>query len=276
MQIKPNGNDINLKFTLSDSLNIFGYDTIVNKNILEESINSINPFIDNEVVVFKPSQNMLDSVYVNIFTYDESISTYVNTITPFGFNLDDYVLNSEKYLNSFFIFEYYNNYDVYDKIKITTQYTQKITLGLFGSIPITRGVINLNSFLSEWYFPKSYINNISGDTIIGYVKLSAYNGNNGSIKQYVSDDYYDSITKSFSISSPIRIFKRMEINIPNKTWEFIDYNENNDVIFYEMLNNPLYNIKINNTINKVNNERQTPPKDGKKYFTNDGDYVETP
>jgi len=171
-------------------------------------------------------------------------------------------------LNSFFIMEMYDSWDINTQRKIFTSYLTKLigndaygnkvytpnyTIG--GSVP--------NQFYN-WYLPVWYL---TGSTIItGYTKFSFYNATNGKVMPFYNYDNEASITAE-------KQYFNSFINVTGKTWNiYTPPTHAGVVIARELWSSTAYSDKLDNTVENYNNQAQDYPS-GNAFNSTDGKYI---
>jgi hypothetical protein len=240
------GHSMNLIISLGSCENFIEYGEEIDNLTQFTVLDLVNPVIDGEVRRFK--LNPIPNSYITlIFQFYNVIATTHQTLfTAAGFTADEINSNDLNILNSFFILDFYNTFDLNSQTKIFTTYLTKLN-----NLPIyTIGVSNSNQ-LYPWYIPLSYINTQTGSTVIGYVKLSFYNAKTGKITSFYNQDNKD-------LTTPERIFFKVQLDLVNMTWKFLTASYPT-ITAKEIANNPLYVDKVNSTVDSMDNLQQNPP-----------------
>ena len=249
---------VNIKFNLSSDNNFLGYQQEIDNLTQGVSTDLINPEVDLEERRFKYA---FYSPAVQFNFYFGSIPT--NTFEAIGFTASGLTQQQLNVLNSFFIFELYDTYNVSTQVKILTTYITQIGL-------VPQYTIDPNNQLYYLYVPIPYIKDIlaqSGSTGIatGYTKISFYNAKTGKIILFYNPTYALNTT-------PLYMFFPTRLNMIAKTWEFLPASTATFTA-NEIYQNPAYVTKVNATVNNFNNEAQDYPSGQTfnyqtgKYFT---------
>ena len=249
---------VNIKFNLSSDNNFLGYQQEIDNLTQGVSTDLINPEVDLEERRFKYA---FYSPAVQFNFYFGSIPT--NTFETIGFTTPELTQQQLNVLNSFFIFELYDTYNVSTQVKILTTYITQI-----GVVP--QYTANSSNQIYNLYVPIPYIKNIlaqSGSTGIatGYTKISFYNAKTGKIILFYNPTYALNTT-------PLYMFFPTRLNTNAKTWEFLP---TSTAIFSanQIWENPAFTKKVNDTVNNFNNKAQKYPSgqtfnyQNGKYFT---------
>jgi hypothetical protein len=169
-------------------------------------------------------------------------SNFINA----GFTQNEINQNSNNLLNSFFILDFYDTYNVNTQIKIFTTYLTKV-----GKIP-TYLIDNDNkNQLYCLYVPISYISGQTGTTVTGYTKFSFFNAKSGTTTLFYNED-------NENFTTPERLFFKTELNLTGNTWRIITASYPT-IKAKEIVNNALYVNRINSTYDNINNLQQTYP-----------------
>jgi hypothetical protein len=247
---------VNIKFNLSSDNNFLGYQQEIDNLTQGVSDTLINPNVDLEERRFKYA---FHSPAVRFNFYFGSIPT--NTFEAIGFTTSGLTQQQLNVLNSFFIFELYDTYNVSTQIKILTTYITQI-----GVVP--QYTANSSNQIYNLYVPIPYIKNIlaqSGSTGIatGYTKISFYNAKTGKIILFYNPTYALNTT-------PLYMFFPTRLNTNAKTWEFLPAST---AIFSanQIWENPAFTKKVNDTVNNFNNEEQKYPS-GQTFNYQNGKY----
>ncbi len=175
-----------------------------------------------------------------------SVPTYDTSFINAGFSQAEINGNSSTMLNSFFILDFYNTYDINTQTKIFTTYLTKI--GDKSQYTINAST---NNQLYNLYVPVSYIELQTGTTTNGYAKFTFYNAKYGNTVLFYNQD-------NVGISTPEKMYFKIKLDLVNKTWEIIGTSAPN-INAKQLANSTQYNDRINNTITNINNVRQNYP-----------------
>jgi hypothetical protein len=269
-KIKYLGADMNLKFNLGSNDGFLGYQQEIDNLTQVVSLDLVNPELDVEERKFKYIPN-IGPLTLQFNFHLPPGNNFLSTFLVVGFNGNEITGNSSNILNSFFIMDFYDTFDVNTQVKIFTTYlTKLISMDAYGNktyIPtytINAGVPNQ---LYYWYIPVWYINaNLTGTTITGYTKFSFYNAKSGTTALFYNYD-------NESLSTPEKMYFKTELNLLNKTWKILTPPSHaNVVIANQLWTSPEYNQKVNDTITNFNNEQQNYPS-GSTFVYIDGKYI---
>ena len=257
-QILYTGNDINFYIALNSNDSLLGLEQEIDALTQVTGNNLINPIVDGENYRFKNDVN--GDVNVLTFYYTQYGTTYNNVYSSAGFSFDDIAFNSPAMLNSFYIFDYYDSYNINTQIKIFTSYITKIW-GL-GKRTMNNGIPDIvttigtgsNVQIYSQYVPVWYYNNLinSGATsITGYTKISFYNAKTGQIILFRNPVYESS-------STPQKMYFTTKLDLINKNWKFI--NPATDINAKQLWASNDYIARINSTFTTTNNGKVSYPK----------------
>jgi hypothetical protein len=236
---------VNIKFNLGSNDNFLGYQQEIDDLTQGVSDTLINPDVDLEERRFKYA---FHSPAVQ-FNFGFGSPTPSNAFTAAGFTPTELAQQQLDVLNSFFIFDLYDSYNVSTQVKILTTYITKI-----GNSP--QYTLDSNNQIYNLYVPIPYIQDIqaqSGSTGIatGYTKISFYNAKTGKVTLFYNPTYALSTT-------PLFMFFPTRLNVNLKTWEFLPSSTS---VFQanEIYQNQEYITKVNDTVQNFNNESQNYP-----------------
>lgn len=262
IKILRNNQDNNIKFGLSNNVQVTGYQQEINEITDQTKKKLINPIIDDEITKFKFDGA---SRYIQ-FYFDNDGTVY--DYTDAGFTEDELNNNSKSFMNSFFILDMYDTYDVNTQTRIFRNYLTKLyDDALTNATPRPRYEFNkYKKFqLSELYLPKSYINTISGTTSTTYFKFMFFNGKTGDIYQF----YNDGINSEYSLE---KMYFECELDLSDNTWSipsatpYLNANR--------LLSTNAYSNKINDAVDDFKNLKQEYPT-GDSFDIESGDYFTT-
>ena len=256
-KIRYDGNDMNLQINLGSFDNLFGLQQEIDSETQYESNRSINNVIDEEKRRFKLGTT--DTQRIKFLFYNSSTGLYTPHFTNAGFTNNELTTKNIKVRNSFWIFDYYDDFDPNSQNKIFTQYITRI-----GTAPIY-DINDSDDQIYYWYVPLSYINKFTGNTVNGYMKVSFFNSKTGKLILF-----YNSANES--LHTPQKMYFECVLNLQNKTWIFNTSNYPN-VIGKEILTNA-YVERINDTYSKFTQKKQNPPS-GNTYNYKTNTYLKT-
>lgn len=251
------GNTINIKIPFGSSDALSGYQQEIDNVTTFTATDIVNPMIDVEVRKFKCFSDALAKI---TFYFNNGSGTYLSFF--YGFTSND--VSSIR--NSFFILDYYDSFNIYNQNKIFTVYLTKI-MTTTSSAPVYSLNPTVNNQFYTWYIPISYIESITGSTVVGYVNFKFFNAKTGKIIQFYNND-------NLSLTSPEKMYFKTELNIPNKTWKFITTSYPNMNAREIESTNTLFINKTNDTFDKFDNLKQNYPT-GNTFNYQDGSYFTT-
>jgi hypothetical protein len=238
-KIRYLGNTTNIKFNLSSDDGFLGYQQEIDNLTQNIGIDLVNPSVDVEERRFKN----ISTVNTMTFQFTQDGTTYTSDYTTLGFlSYNSNLLNK---LNSFYIFEYYDTYDINIQTKIFTTYLTKINI-------VPSFVINPDNQLYNLYIPVSYMNSLLDQNIFivtGYTKISFFNAKNGTLVLLYNATYQD-------LSTPQKMYFNTKLDVINKTWGFINPT---NIIGKQLWTSTDYINKVNDTFTKFDNEKQNYP-----------------
>ncbi len=243
-KIRYAGNNMNLKISLSSNVDFVGQQQEIDSLTQFKTASLINPIIDAERRKFKLNPDTSIQVF-QFFFYDGS-GGYFTKYSTAGFTPDEILNNSNKFLNSFFILDFYNTYDINIQNKIFTTYLVKKPNTDISIFP----VVNKSSQLYYWYVPVWYINQYTGATQNGYTKFSFFNAKTGKIISFYNADNESDITTK-------RMFFKSELNFINKTWKIIE--PSYPLVKAKEIPTNQYTERMSNTVDRFNNLQQVYP-----------------
>jgi len=252
-KIRYYGNTTYIKLNLSSDDGFLGYQQEIDNLTQNISVDLINPPVDIEERKFKN----IGVSNTMIFQFTLNGSIYAIDYKNAGFTAAEINGNSLNKLNSFYIFEYYDSYDVNTQTKIFTTYLTKI-----GTTP--NFTINSDNQIYNLYVPVSYMNSLFEQNInlvTGYTKISFFNAKNGVLTLFYNTIYENSSTSQ-------KMYFNTQLDIINKTWKFINPTSINGKQLWVSTE---YIKKVNNTFTKFDNEKQTYP-DGTIFNKSTGKY----
>jgi hypothetical protein len=246
------GTTINLTISLSSNDNLIEYQQEIDRLTQFTTLDLVNPVTDSEKKRFKLNPNPTPDITLNFQFYSTITNTYLNSFLFAGFTGNEIATSSDNLLNSFFILDFYDTFDINSQTKIFTTYLTKLLVPVNGITysQYSIGTSN-NNQLYRWYVPLSYIESQTGSTAIGYVKLSFYNAKTGNITTFFNAD-------NINLTTPEYMFFKTELDLINMTWKFLTplYPAINAK---EIANNQLFIDKANNTVENKDDLQQNPP-----------------
>lgn len=239
-----------IRFSL-DSGDVFtGYQQEIDNLTSFTTTDLINPATDAEKRRFKHFTNA--NTLIQFQFYNSGAGTFSPLLTNNGFTSSELAGPTTNVLNSFFILDFYDSFDVYNQNKIFSTYLTKIVSNT-SVIPSYTINPTVNNQFFRWYIPVSYIDSFTGNTAIGYTKFSFYNAKTGKIVVFGNFDNY-------GLGTPQRLYFQTELNFVNKTWRIItpSYPTIRAKEIPSIVNT-LFVDKINNTFDNFDNLKQNYP-----------------
>ena len=241
----------NIKFGLSTNDGFSGLQQEIDNLTQNTSDDLINSPIDVEVrkIAYELTSGPLK---LQFNFHVGSANSFGTLFENAGFTINEITMKSSNILNSFFIMDFYDSYDINNQVKIFTTYLTKITAGTTGTVePISEYSLGSSpNQLYYWYVPVAYL---TGSTINGYVKFSFYNAKTGRVQPFYNYD-------NESLISSQKLFFNATINVNNKTWNiYTPATHAKVVIARELWNSPEYTEKVDKSIVSMKNESQNYP-----------------
>jgi hypothetical protein len=262
-QIKYLGVPVNLKFDLSSSDNFLGYQQEIDNLTQNTGDDLINPAVDLEERRFKYASALFPTVLK--FNFTQNGTTYGNSFINAGFTQLEINSISPNVQNSFFIFEYYDTYDINTQTKILTTYNTKVVTA---TNKIPSYTFNSTNQVYCLYVPLDYITKnvdlgITG--ITGYTKISFYNAKSGRIALFNNLAYT-------GLSTSLSMFFPTYLNFTNRTWKLILPSTNYTVTAKQLWLSQAYINKVNDTFTNFTDEAQDYPTGSVFNYVN-GKYI---
>jgi hypothetical protein len=255
-RIKFNEQDLFIKFPLNIYDSFVGYQQEIDSLTQVTGIDLINPVIDGEIYRFIYNKSISDTTIQFYFLQNDLLQ--LNFFTNLVSNINNTTYN-DMTLNSFFILDFYDTYDINKQRKIFTTYLTKILEGeKSGIVPLPKYIISptKKNQLYYWNVPLSYINSITGSSIVNcYVKFSFYSAAEGKVLLYYNYD-------NRMLKTPEKLFVKAELNLSNRMWRFLtptytiklyQLNETTDNMFEEKVNNAIEKFDLKKQIFPPNN-----------------------
>ena len=243
------GTTMNLTISLSSNDNLIEYQQEIDRLTQFTTLDLVNPVTDGEKRRFKLNPNPTPDITLNFQFYSTITNTYLNSFLFAGFTGKEIATGSDNLLNSFFILDFYDTFDINNQTKIFTTYLTKLLVPVNGITysQYSIGTSN-NNQLYRWYVPLSYIESQTGSTATGYMKLSFYSAKTGNITTFFNGD-------NINITTPEYMFFKTELDLINMTWKFLtpSYPAINAK---EIAKNPLFTEKVNNTVENKDKVKQ--------------------
>jgi len=199
-----------IPISLSSDDSFTGYQQEIDTLTSYTTTDLVNPVTDVEKRRFK---HYTDAPLLQFHFYNTIGGFFTPSFINNGFTSAELTGQSVNVLNSFFILDFYDSFDVYNQTKIFTTYLTKIvsSTSIIPSYTISPVV---NNQFYRWYVPVSYIDSFTGSTAIGYAKFSFYNAKTGQLVLFANFDNY-------GLNTPERLFFQTELNFVDKTWKII-------------------------------------------------------
>ena len=241
-KIKYKGKDLNLQFSLDGDNNLLGYQQEINNYSLKSTIDSINEGDDVEIKRFKYKN---ENVSLKFSFWNGT--TYSNTFTSAGFTNKEVSGGSENFLNSYFILDFYDSYDINNQKRIFSQYLTKLNQN-------NNSIFQVNSKLQLYNInvPINYYTQMTGNTITGYTRFSFYNAKTGKIQLFNNE-------KNINLTTPQISYFESILNLNDMTWNVSDIYLGTVISAKESVNNAEYIKKYNNAIDNYDDVQVVCP-----------------
>jgi hypothetical protein len=253
-KLRSIGQNLSLRIGFDSNNDLLGYQQEIDNLSEVTTLDLVNPVIDVEERKFKLNPNVDTSVFSFYFYNGDYNISFINA----GFTQNEINARGNTILNSFFILDFYDTYDVNTQTRIFRTYLTKI-----GNIPQYTIKSSTNNQLYYWYVPVSYIEQFTGSTVTGYTKFTFYNAKTGKITLFYNLD-------NQTMTTPEKMYFKSKLNLVNKTWELLG-TSSPYLNAKQLINETQYNNKINNTVTNINNIKQDYPT-GDTYSYIDNNY----
>lgn len=266
-QIKKPLNDININIPIGNLSNKNGQHIGIQTYVNQQRENSLNEGEDYDVAKFNqdyskyPDEELL--LYL-LFYNEEIINTWDGGFNIAGFTNEEILLKRNSFSNSFFIFDFYDTYDTFERTKLFSNYYTLLEQ------PPSNDGIDLKKIkqLQNILIPRHHLSNI-GDDI--YVNILFYNAKLGRVVSFFNGDNYDFYNEKFMITTDERLFFNVKLDKEEKKWWFVTATPK-ILHAYELITSPNYSEKVNNT--NINTITQLPDYPGLKIFDyKTGNYI---
>lgn len=250
--IKYTGNDLNIQIPINVNLEHTGYQQEIDEFTSIKTNNSINDATDGEVFKFKYGS---DNKKIE-FTFDESLG---------GFTTNDITNESLSYLNSFYIFDFFDSISPNNQTKIFSTYLTNFNKDSFTLYEFSPSFQIYNLFIPIGYLDVNEIDN--NEKYTAYCRFSFFNAKTGNIQIFYNEDNESKTTSE-------KIFVKTEFDLNNRTWRFISESiiEGSTLYLKELTDSQEYTERINNTIEKYDNLQQNYP-DNTTFNYQTGKYI---
>lgn len=245
-----------IKISLSNKTRFTGYQQEIDKITNETKNSLINPIIDEEVTLLKFAGS---SVGMNF--YFNSTTSY--SYEDIGFTEFELINKDKSFLNSFFIFDMYDSFDVNTQSRIFRNYLTKLyDDALTSNIPKPAYLFDADKpfQLNDCYIPNAFLKGKTG-LIDMYVKFSFFNAKNGILYPF----YNPKITDEYS---PERMYFKARLDIEDREWRLLLGLQNKA---YNLPLSSEYVNKVNESIDKLKLLKQKFPT-GNSFDVNNADY----
>jgi len=272
-KVNFNSLDKTIRIPLNSNDDFFGYQQEIDNLTQITGVDLVTPVSDGEVRKFEPEINSQLFFY---FLNDSGV--YSADFFQAGYTADDIFSNSLSFLNSFFIMDFYDTYNLKTQQKIFTTYLTKLTYAptYFLYTKIIPNNQQLASQFNYLYIPESFLQKQTTTEIVGYAKFSFYKAKKEEIRTDRSKIKPFINGNNMALTTPQKIFFEINLNLVTKKWKFITSTPSS-VRMYEMNNANTYKEKIDNTFDNFENIKQifprgnTPNEIG-NVFNDDGTY----
>jgi hypothetical protein len=268
--IKYTGNNVNIQIPLSTNNEFSGYQQEIEEYTNIKSADSINDATDGEVFKFKLDDNDITK-FLSIKFYSFNDQIWQPNYIYAGFTLNE-IPTDLKFLNSFFIFDFFDSYEPANQTKLFSTYLTNLNLFNVddGLLPSSKYKFDPQFQLYNQYIPIDYLNIDSNiDKYTGYTRISFYNAKSGNTVVFYNED-------NENIATAEKLHFKTEIDLVNKTWKFLTPSFlDNDILYAkELVNSNNYLERYNNTFENFNNLQQNYP-DGNTFNFETGEYETT-
>lgn len=272
-KIRFTGNDIRLKLPVSTDNNITGNQQEINNFVTGKSNSSINDPIDQEVKRFKYVNQNDQLTLITFRFYSQTEQEHWNSYDYAGFTDDEINRNDLNFLNSFYILEFFDDYNPLNQTRILTTYMGNLNENLYyGS---TLSVYSLVKENQIFYLnvPLSFIESNKDKTYFnGFGRISFYNAKTGKIIPFYNRDYVNYTT-------PIKQYFRIRLSFSDKSWLIYTSSltpppgdDKGRLFLYELETSPEYTERINNTVQNFSHLEQVYPT-GSTFNYEDIEYI---
>lgn len=266
--IRFDNDDMYIQIPITGGLNFTGNQQEIDTFVNLKSTKSINDAVDGEVYKFKWGLTSFNRIIDFSFS-SNTITGWESNYYYAGFTVDEVEGRNIKFLNSFYIMDFFNSYSPTNQTKIFSAYLTNLNLNVAqsGTLPSSRYFLNENFQLYNQYIPLGYLD-ITGDTYVGYSRFSFYNAKTGKIVVFYNKDNEQKTT-------PEKMYFKTVLNFNDKTWYFDTPGFINGVGYArELKNSDKYIQKYNNTFENFNNLQQNYPS-GNTFDFETGKYILT-
>lgn len=253
LQIRLTPEDKTFSIPITSRNNMLGYDDNIESLVNAETNNSINNVSDSETRRILPA-----SIYGMTFNFWNG-SNYVTSVAPLEFTASTYI-GSTQLTASFYIIQLYDSFSANTQTKYHTGYYNGFDFNgsLTSSFP---ALLTGTTEFSNLYLSQNLLDSMSGLTTDFYVKFSFYSGKSGKFYSFSRTN-----PQSNSLSSEDLIYNKISVNPVTLTYTFAQTPN-----VYEIVNNPIYDTLINNTVPSFPVEKVNYPSGNT--FTTDGTYI---
>ena len=234
------GSDMSLKIPLGSHTDFTGAQQEIDKQLSATSTALINPVTDGEVRRFKKPPKRPNQTIT--FTFVTSTGLRGSDLTYAGFTDDDISRGDQNLLNSYFIFDFYDNVETSKQIKLFTNYLTKIKNEDNSNAIYT---IDASNQLYNMEVPLSFIDAETGTTYTAYVKIMFYNAKNGQVRIFEDKE---GVTGTYN-----RYYFTATLNFDKESWYI-----KKTIFADEIVSNP-YTVKVNDNLTNFENQQQTYP-----------------
>lgn len=272
IRLSPTGaTDTNIRFALiTGSFDFVDYNEDNTDLLTTSKDDNVNSFTDGEKKLYKPVG--IGSSITFVFNFFNNIARY-NRYTYDGFSLlDDIIVLSDSFLNSFYVIQVYDTFLSKNQILLHTGYYNNYEFAKnFNqpSLDISTHSLSFNSESLQTYLPIEYVNSIQTDTFDLYFKFLFYNAKFG---KFIPFFYKGSTNSSSPITTPVILTSEEDFYIKltftksTKTYSFGTLT----ILPLNEFNNTDFNNILNSTVESISMEKPTYPSGNS--FTNTGKY----
>lgn len=265
-KIKYNGKGMNITFPISGTEEYLGYQQEIDNFTQIKSAESINDVTDHEIDRYEIYSSDSRIIQFNFFNSNQN---WIPEYTSAGFSENEVSSGTLNYLNSFYIFDFFDTTKSTNQTKLFTTYLTKLNkYNVVDENDFDRIQNNDSEYEFNNNFQLSYLNLPKWyDSNIAYLRISFYNAKTGVMSVFYNNDNknYKTSEKMYFTIVFDKINKKYGIDTSSNT------GSNPKIIAFEMVESTDYIDKYNNTVDNFDNLGQNYP-DGNTFNINDGKY----
>lgn len=234
-QIRLDGNNKSIKFSLLNNNDLLGLDQDVSNLITYETDKNTNVPVDNDLKIYT-------AISANTLSFSFFTTAYTTSFIDLGFEQSDVYNDFGK--KSFFIADTYTTYKLENQQKLSQNYINNIKHS-----GTTYTILNKQFENREFYHWYVSDNLFTGSTTIitAYTKFSFFNAKTGNISVFFNKN-------NEYLNSELKMYITTYMDILNKTYWFEQTNLN----LYELVNES-YRQKIQRSLSVSPNKAAITP-----------------